>query len=312
MGLTRNESGRLRLPLFHIRRNKITDPIWDKANALHESGKFGEAEILYNMILEQNHDNPGLLATMGTLYTKMGKLGLAISLLHRALKDMNQSDVLCNLAIAYKQSGQLEKCHKYFKMAIKKDPPAAVLGNYSGMFSNNGTPEKGIELANKAIKIDPECHMAHWNKALCLLESGQWKEGWEEQEWGLKNKMRVDRQIANAPYWDGTNGKTIVVYGEQGIGDEIMFASMLPDLMKNNTVILECHKRLKHLFEESFPGLIVYGTREDSELTWPSDHQIDYRVSIGSLGRWFRQEKNDFPGTPYLNANDRCTAWNKI
>jgi len=241
---------------------------------------------------------------MGTLFLETGRIGLAISFLHRAAAMTPQADILCNLAIAYKQSGQHDKTFEYFKKAVKNNPSAEILGNYAGLWVNYGTPEEAIKQANKALKLDKDCHMAHWNKALALLEKGEWKEAWEEHEWGLKNKVRTDRH-KDLPYWDGTSGKTILVYGEQGIGDEIMFASMLPDLMKENTVILESHKRLKHLFEESFPGLIVYGTREDPEITWQNDHQFDYRVSIGSLGRWFRQEKKDFPGTPYLTVNDK-------
>lgn len=253
------------------------------------------------MILEQNPDNPGLLGTLGTLFLETGRIGLAISFLHRAAEKLPQADILCNLAIAYKQSGQHEKVFSYFKKAIKNKPTADILGNYAGLFVNYGTPDEAIKQANKAIKLDPQCQMAHWNKSLALLEKGEWKEGWEEHEWGLKNGVRTNRH-KDIPYWDGTKGKTVLVYGEQGLGDEIMFASMLPDMMKDNTVILESHKRLKHLFEESFPGLIVYGTREDAEIEWRDNHRIDFRVPIGSLGRWFRNSKQDFPGTPYLKA----------
>lgn len=276
--------------------------IWEEATKLHKEGKHQEAERLYDLILAQNPLNAGLLATMGTLYVEMGKYGLAVSLLKRALEELPKSDVLCNLAIAYKQSGQVDEAHKYFKKSIKKSPSAAALGNYAALFTHNGTPDEAIGLARKAIKLDQECVIAHWNMALALLEKGEWEEGWKEHEWGFKNSMRIDRKLGDFPVWDGTNGKTIVVSGEQGIGDEIMFASMLPDLMKNNTVIFECHQRLKHLFEESFPGLICYGTREEKEIMWTHDHKIDYRIAIGSLGQFFRNKREDFPGTTWLKA----------
>lgn len=236
------------------------------------------------------------------MYLEMGKIGLAIAFLHRAANMVPKADILCNLAIAYKQSGQPDKVLKYFKKAIANKPTADILGNYAGLFVNNGTPDEAVKQANKSIKMDANCHMAHWNKALALLELGEWAEAWDEHEWGLRNGVRGNRAIADVPLWDGTNGKTIVVCGEQGMGDEIMFASMLPDLMKNNTVIFECHQRLRHLFEESFPGLICYGTREETEVPWHVHHKIDYRVSIGSLGKWFRRSRADFPGTPYIKA----------
>lgn len=262
------------------------------------------------MLLSQNHDNKGLLATLGTLYLQTGKYGLAISLLERSMHGRApQSDVLSNLSIAYKSSGQTEKAIEYAERACKVgEPSAEALANYSGFFTNTGTPDKSIPLCERALQLKPDLPVAHWNLALALLEKGEWDRGWDEHDWGLRmvkgttNVMRVDRQIDGAPYWDGTPGKTVAVYGEQGIGDEIMFASMLPDLMAQNDVVFECHKRLKHLFEESFPSLTCYGTREDKEITWPDNHKIDYRVSIGSLGKWFRRSKEAFPGMPYLKA----------
>lgn len=265
---------------------------------------FAEAEKRYDALLTQNHDNPSLLASLGTLYIKTQKYGLAISLLHRvAEKHPKHSELLCNLGIAYKYTGQYEKSMKYFERAMEHDPTANTVANYAALFTNTGTPDKALSLSKRAIDLDPGCTMAHWNMAMALLETSQFDKGWDEMEWGFDANMRIRRVIKGAPYWDGTEGKTIHVYGEQGLGDEIMFASMLPDLMKNNTVILECHPRLKTLFKNSFPGLIVYGTREDTKVSWPDDHEIDYSVSIGSLGKFYRRSKESFPGTPYIKAD---------
>ena len=275
---------------------------FELATRLHQEGKFQEAEKVYDDLLTQNHDNPGLLATLGTMYLQMDKLGLSISLLERAASKTPQADILCNLGIAYKQSGQYEKCRQKMKEAMRHNPNAQEIANYAGLYINISQPEEALKHANRALKMDPEQPMAHWNKSMALLEMGRWGEGWDENEWGFKNKMRVRRDLG-VPYWDGTNGKTIAVYGEQGLGDEIMFASMIPDLCKKNAVIFECHTRLKTLFQKSFPDLTIYGSRESPEITWLANHELDYAVSIGSLGRWFRRSAEDFPGTPYLRAD---------
>lgn len=276
--------------------------IWEEATALHLEQKYDEAEKLYDLILAQNPENAGLMATIGTLYLQTNRFGMAISLLTRAAKETPTSDILCNLAIAYKQSGQIAKAHEYFDKSIKKHPTASALGNYAALYTNNGTPDKAISIAKRAIKLDPECTMAHWNMALALLESGRWEKGWKEHEWGFRSGMRIDREIPGTTVWDGKAKGKVAVYGEQGIGDEIMFASMLPDLMKTNEVVFECHKRLKHLFEEAFPGLVCIGTREDKVINWHEEHKPDYRISIGSLGQFYRNKREDFPGTPYLKA----------
>jgi tetratricopeptide (TPR) repeat protein len=282
--------------------------LFEEATEHHKNGRYAEAEKLYDMLLSQNHDNAGLLATMGTLYLQTSRYGLAIHMLEAAKKhNLIQSDVLSNLSLAYKNSGQSQKAIEYIEKACAiPDPCAGALANYSGFFTNTGTPDKAIALCTRALEKEPELVVAHWNLALALLENGEWARGWEEHEWGLKpakhiTPMRVDRKIGELPQWDGMPGKTVAVYGEQGLGDEIMFASMLPDLMATSNVIIECHKRLVPLFERSF-GVTCYGTREDTSISWPFDHQIDYRVSIGSLGKFFRRSADAFPGTPYLKT----------
>jgi hypothetical protein len=240
---------------------------------------------------------------MGTVLMKLGKTGLAIALLHRAAQKTPASDILSNLGLAYKYSGQHEKALEYMNLALKDNPSAETLNSYAGLHICVGTPEISLKYADKALEQRPEYEMAHWNKAMSLLELGRWDQAWDEHEHGFAAHMRIRRNIDDKPYWDGTEGKTIAVYGEQGLGDEIMFASMLTDLMAKNNVILECHPRLKTLFEKAFPEVPIYGTRDQKEITWHNGHEIDYSVSIGSLGKWYRRSRESFPGTPYLTAD---------
>jgi hypothetical protein len=101
----------------------------------------------------------------------------------------------------------------------------------------------------------------------------------------------------------------VVVYGEQGIGDEILFASCLPDLIATcNTVVFDCHKKLHTLFAQSFPDIDIYPTREDEMLTWPMKgneprYKFDAKVAVGSLPKFFRPNLESFPGTPFLKTN---------
>lgn len=278
--------------------------IWEQATALHQNQQYAQAEALYDQLMTQNHDNPGLMATLGTLYLQTKKYGLAIHLLEAAYKaGLKQGDVLSNLGLAYKFTGQNDKAQKALEQSIKNDPSGEALANYSALFVENGQDEKCREICKRAIDLNPEHPIAHWNLGLTLLAAGQWEKAWDEHEWGLVNScMRVDRSIGGKPVWDGTHGKTVAVYGEQGIGDEIMFASMIPELMKTNDVVIECHTRLKTLFEKSFPGVPVYGTREEKEPTWPESQDFDYRLSIGSLGKFYRRTAESFHGNSYMKA----------
>ena len=100
--------------------------------------------------------------------------------------------------------------------------------------------------------------------------------------------------------WNGEPDRSVIIYGEQGVGDEIMFASMVPDLVKiSKRVIFDCHPRLVETFKRSF-GIECYGTRKTDQCTWFPGCGADSVAAIGSLGKHFRNERADFPGNAYI------------
>jgi hypothetical protein len=281
------------------------DTLIERAHALHLADKFEEAEALYGQLLEQNYDNLGLMATLGSLYVQQQKWGHGIHFLQMAMDGgLKEPDAYTNLAVAYQRSGQYDKARGWYEKSIQGDSTPEALTNYSGMFVEAGAPEKCISLCEEAIKKSPDLAMAHWNMALALLGEGVWDRAWEEHEWGFIPKgLREDRDVLGLPKWDGTPGQRVLIYGEQGLGDEIMFASMLPDILKTNPVVLECHARLETLFRKAFPQLdAVYGTRWDQEISWGDNHKCDARLAIGSLGKFYRRSRESFPGDSYLRA----------
>jgi hypothetical protein len=287
------------------------DTLIERAHALHLADKFEEAEALYGQLLEQNYDNLGLMATLGSLYVQQQKWGHGIHFLQMAMDGgLKEPDAYTNLAVAYQRSGQYDKARGWYEKSIQGDSTPEALTNYSGMFVEAGAPEKCISLCEQAIKKNPDLAMAHWNMALALLGEGVWDRAWEEHEWGFIPKgLREDRDVLGLPKWDGTPGQRVLIYGEQGLGDEIMFASMLPDILKTNPVVLECHARLETLFRKAFPQLeAVYGTRWDQEVSWGDNHKCDARLAIGSLGKFYRRSREAFPGDSYLRADPLPTS----
>jgi tetratricopeptide (TPR) repeat protein len=238
------------------------------------------------------------------LYCEQERYGLAIHFLEAAAKTLKEADVYTNLGLSYKKVHQVQKAREWFEKSIQENPTAESLCNYSAMFIECGEDQKCMDLCEQSIAKKPDLNMAHWNLSIGLLGNGKWERAWDEYEWGLKEpSLRENRDLAGVPYWNGEEG-TVLVYGEQGMGDEIMFASMLPDLLKTNKVVFECHTRLENLFRKSFPQIKVYGTREEREKpAWVSGEKIDYRISIGSLGKFYRRTQDSFPGAPYLKAD---------
>ena len=290
----------------HPEKVDTGDGLIAKANELHLQGKFAEAELIYGQLMEQNYNNVGLMATLGSLYVQNQQWGLGIHFLQCAMDmGLKEPDAYTNLAVAYQRSGQYDKARIWYEKSIEGESTPEALTNYSGMFVEAGNPEKCIALCEDAIKKNPHLAMAHWNMALALLGEGIWDRAWEEHEWGFIPKgLREDRDVIGLPKWDGTPGQRVLIYGEQGLGDEIMFASILPDILKTNPVVLECHERLATLFRKAFPEIeAVYGTRWEEKVDWGGNHKFDARLAIGSLGKFYRRSREAFPGDSYLRAD---------
>ena len=295
---------------------------FEQANELNAQGKYDEALALYDQVLAQNHYHPHLLATIGTILSRsQTTMGLAITLLHLSLDKFPKGKTIpqeyyANLGTAYKQSGQSDKAIEYLEKALKVEKTAGVLANYGNIFIEQGNPQRAIDLLTEAITLDPSIELSHYNLSLSLLETGQWDRAWDEYEYGERpGGMRQERTYNDAPKWKGPveePGTRVCIYGEQGIGDEIMFASMLPDVLKTNEVILDCHPRLQTLFEKAFPGIKCYPTRKDAELFWPDAEPFDSRFAIGSLGKFYRRSRESFPGTPYLKADPVLPKGDKL
>ena len=108
------------------------------------------------------------------------------------------------------------------------------------------------------------------------------------------------------PRWDGSplEGKSILLWGEQGIGDEIRYASMIPDvLVTGASVSIVCDERLVDLFARSFDGARVFAApfaEKDAGVD-----AFDYQCPFGSLGKFLRPDKDSFPAdrVNYLKAD---------
>jgi hypothetical protein len=133
---------------------------------------------------------------------------------------------------------------------------------------------------------------------------GRFAEGWREYDWRSRASLHLATFPQRYPGVESADaapdlaGKSVLLYQEQGLGDEIMFASMVPDAARAAArLVLMCEPRLKGLFARSFPGVEVVARGE------AEPEGVERRYLIGSLGRVFRNRTEDFPGTPYLTPD---------
>lgn len=228
----------------------------------------------------------------------------------------NSPDPWVGMGMCYSEVWKLDEAEKCFRTALKLAPEHAMAMNNIGLiYLYRCKPDESKKWISRALKADPTIAGAVQNRAYAHLMKGEWEDGWKDWQYVLgKVKSRTERGYEGEngliPRWNGEKDKTVIVYGEQGIGDEISFASCLPDLIKDSRkVIIECDKRLEGLFKRSFDAE-VHGTRFGHPEWFES---ADYRVAIGDLPRFYRNKTEDFPGTPYLQADpERRLQWRAL
>ena len=175
--------------------------------------------------------------------------------------------------------------------------------NLARILQCQGYISKAIVNYNKAIELHPKGIDAHFGLATCLLGKGNYTKGWEEYEWRFKLEG-WQRSIAagfvrdlTEPMWAGEdlNGKTILIYGEQGFGDTIQMARYAVILAKRNCrVILMVYSDTAALLR-SVPSIflvIAYGDLIP---------RYDYHIPLFSLPKALRTTVETIPcPIPYV------------
>jgi len=154
---------------------------------------------------------------------------------------------------------------------------------------------------------EPENYFVHWNRSLLLLQRHAFDEGWQCYERRLFTLTENHPRVFPFPRWRGEPlaGKTILVYAEQGLGDEIMFASCFEELLATaGRCILECDPKLAAIFARSFPAATVVAAEKQALPGWLAGvGEVDFQVAAGSLPGVFRRSAERFPGRPFLKSD---------
>lgn len=274
------------------------------ATQMHMSGQRDKAEPLYHQLMVMNPNHPFLNFALGTFYTDQESWGTAIPLLMRALDmEPNNSQAWNNLGAAFKANHMVEEAEELLTKAQQLDEKnPATYANLSGLYINEGCPEKSVPWAKKGLLIDPESPQLHNHMALALLELGEWEDAWPHWEYRVKLPGWYQREFPpHVKKWHGQKVKSLALSGEQGIGDEILFCSIVPQVREliEDKLFIECTQRLQPLFERSF-DCITYPSHQ--ELLF-AEHKIAAHLQLGSLPRLFRPNPDACPGTPFLKPH---------
>ena len=175
-----------------------------------------------------------------------------------------------------------------------------------------GEFERALRLLDRLLAFNPSDAVLRMHRAQIRLLQEDYENGWSDYKYrGLTESKHF--RVLPLPQWNGEplEGKTIIVLAEQGLGDQVMFASCLPDLcgLLPQKIYLEVVNRVAPTLARSFPQCEVIPTRQDRKLEWvASIKDADYYIPLGDLPLHFRKSRQAFPREPYLRSDPQRVA----
>lgn len=283
---------------------------------LHALGRLTEAEQACRRAVEITPTLAMAYNNLGAVLRGLSRLEESEQALCRALSlTPDHAGTLDNLAVTLKEEGKLEEAKATSNRSLTIDPTSAKAYSNLGVINMElGLFEEAAEAFRQALAICPDNGDAQWNLALLTLQKGDFETGWQGYEWRLSTRKDPHGQL-RIPRYDGSDpkGKTIFVYAEQGVGEELMFSSCLGDIGgQAGRCILECDSRLVPLFSRSFPSIRVIPATGQDNADLPADlPHADFKLPLGSLPHYYRNSWNDFKGYgPWLIPSlDALQKW---
>ena len=281
-------------------------------NTARALGLAQPAAEFFRKVLVQDPERLEALVNLANLLRAQGQFDAARALLEPALVRNPQSpELLLTLGSAWRESGDNARAAELYgaALAISPNDPAA-LSNLADLLSDDGNVEEARALYDRAIKAEPRNAQARLNRAVLHFLTGNLKDGWRDYAARSEITSKVPAAKLNLAEWRGESLKRtrLLVRAEQGVGDQIMFMSVMPDLLERvandgSTVVLECEPRLVSLLARSFPGATV---KPQALTTVNGTVTADYGwlkaagganavALMGSVPRWLRPALDSFP-----------------
>ena len=260
-----------------------------KAYQLREKGELDEAARLIANVLNESPKEMDAIFCYGMVLLSAERFGMAANMFARCMELRPDSwEAMTNYALSMQAINQFEEAEQVLTKVLRINPNApAALNNLGLLHVNLVNPVKAIELCERSLKLNPDQAEAKENIGYAKLMLGDFS-GWNGYEDMIgSSKYRKHKPLGKEPYWNGEKGGRLYVKGEQGIGDEISFSSILEDARKDNDIIFDCGEKLEGLFRRSFPEIEVYGTRNNPVKPWRDPRTIDYSCLIGTLAHHY-------------------------
>ncbi|CAO3409549.1 tetratricopeptide repeat protein [Azospirillum largimobile] len=322
LGLLLHQSGHSANALALIGEALRIDPVfphaWNHLGLIHEAEKrHDESSRAFTRALALHPAFPEALTHLGLVHQTGGRVAEAMRLHRRSIALQPENPpAFANLGHACELEGRNGEATAHYRRALALQPDSAEAhNNLATLAMFAGQPKETRHRLQHALRIDPGFALAAWNLGLLDLADGSIVRGWQGYARRFSARQLQRARRIDCPQWDGggLGGRRLLVWSEQGVGDEILFASCF-DVLRglDGPVTVECDRRLVSLFARSFPWVAVRGESTDAagrETVDPPD--CDLQMPAGSLPALFRDRLDRFPPRPaYLRPDpERVALW---
>jgi tetratricopeptide (TPR) repeat protein len=285
------------------------------------------AARMFQLYVTACPDSPLGYNNLGSVQYDLGSAETAIETLRAAIFRMPEEAILWNsLATVLAEEGRAEESLVFYNESVRLEPRfARGYHNLGYAYQHLGQLEEALENYDRALEyaVDPTEQMeSRHSRSICLIGAGKVEEGFREYE--IRNSERFRsyfHHMINAPRWKGepVEGLKLLLVGEQGLGDEFMFANILPDVIRDlgpdGKLQIAVDPRLVSLFQRSFPDAEV-GTYDDRTLIdndgnkalrlipfASNGNEPDMWAPMGSALPVYRKALSDFPHKPFLTPD---------
>ena len=329
-------------------------PAWIRlADLLRAAGRLEEAEACAGAALERDEEQAAAWHASGLVQKEKGRTELAVARFEQALRlEPQRVQSLQQLGEIFRYESKIPEAEKRLREGLRirpddagltvdlaqvladqmrydeafalldkvlaRDPGSAVaLATKGVLLDLTGRAAEAREVLAAALARDPGNTDIGYNLAICRLRHGEFAEGWQGFELRRRKANFIGR-YRKFPFaeWNGERlaGKTILVYPEQGLGDELMYSSCITELAAQaRHVALECDPKLDALFTRSFPGCTVIARRRTFVNDWVEhiEPRPDYQMPMASLPGFFRKTREAFPEhSGFLKADpEKVSRW---
>lgn len=267
-----------------------------------------EAAQLYRQMLAIDPQHADCLHLLGMVLFQSGEHDRAVELIRKAIAlHPTAASYQSNLGNVLQSQGKIHEAEVCYRRALEIKPDQAEVHLHLGhLLKAQGEFDAGLACYQQALALKPQLTEARVAEAMTLLLQGNYSDGWRNfdlrwQTHSFDTPLRTYPQ----PLWKNEplpSGR-LLIWGEQGLGDEIMFAGLVPEVIARGIrCVLDCDTRLQPLFARSFPEVeMVSGY--DPELH--PNLEIAAHLPSGSLPGLLRTGVEDFAATtsPYLRVD---------